>query len=191
MAHFKAGQLLTAGQINNIAHQGIQLLEEQVLETDSDSVVFSDIPQQFRNLQVYLSGGATGEATQIDAYFNGDTSGNYDSVAYVLRASDVYEAFPRRDTAGIEVSFFATTSLMNSGSFIMSGYSRSDRQKLLFGDAVSGIDTGVDNDTLFNHEQGYWKANAAVTQLSFIPRRAAQIAAGSIFQVYGLGAAQV
>lgn len=191
MPHMAAGDILSASQYNSDVHQGYRLLAEQVIETSTSSVIFSSINQNYRMLQMFITGGVGGVGgTQIDLQFNGDTGNNYDHCVYVMRANDVFAAFPITSDDGIEVAFFSDTLLVNSASFVVSGYTRTDRNKLLFGQAAAGIgDLGTNNaNAIFNHMQGQWKSQSAITQIDLVPRTGDNIAPGSIFQLYGLGA---
>lgn len=187
MSHYSAGQTLTAGNVNTIAHQGIKLLDEIVLDTAQSSVSFTDIDQSYRNLQVLLTGGYESSSTQLFMTLNGDTGTNYKSCVYVMRASDVFEAFPADGASQVEVAFLNGSSLLNSASFVLSGYSRTDRDKLFYGQSVSGITGSTDADLIFNHVQAWWKSTSAVTDIQFVPNGSAMLSPGSIFQLYGLG----
>lgn len=189
MPHFAAGQLLTAAQVNDIAHTGTRILDEQVLETPEALVTFSNIDQNFRNLQVVFSGGVTTPSDQIRMQFNGDTGGNYRYIAYVMRGDDTFAAFPSTFTAAaIQIGFHTTSDLLNSTSVTVFGYQRTDRQKLVTGQFVNGITSTIDADVHFNSIQGYWQSTAAITSIDIFPQTAGdEFVAGSIFQLFGIG----
>lgn len=187
MPHYDAGQVLTAGQVNTIAHQGIKLLDEIVLESAQGVVEFTNIDQSYRNLQVLITGGYESSSTQLFLTLNGDSGANYKSCIYVMRASDVYEAFPTDGASQVEIAFLNGSSLLNSASFVISGYSRTDRDKIFYGQSVSGITGTTNADIIFNHVQAWWKSTSAVTDIQFVPNGSAMLAPGSIFQLYGLG----
>lgn len=189
MAHYSAGQVLTAGQVNTIAHQGIQLIEEKILTSSQGSVTFSSIPQQFRHLRLVLTGGTTTSDSQVALRFNGDSSAtSYTDVVYIQRADGTTDGTSLRAGNGyLEASFFSSDSIINAGELNILGYSRTDRDKLSYGHSVSGIQSGSNTNAIFNNMQSWWKSTAAVTDIDLTPTASTQFVSGSIFQLFGLG----
>lgn len=188
MSHYQAGEPVAAGQLNSDVHQGIRLIGEQILETDQDQVTFSSIPGNFQTLEVSISGGMTTSSAVVAMTFNGDTGSNYTDLIYILRGDGTYETTAiRSGRSFIEAAYLSSGSLINSATLSMPGYARTDRDTLIYGHSVSGIQGGVDSEAIFNNFQGWWQSSSAITNIDFTPDASTQLAAGSIFRIFGIG----
>lgn len=74
MADFRAGQVLTADALNNLAQPGAELIATKNLASDA---VFSSIPQDFTHLELRLYGGISGSTQDVAMRINDDSGANY------------------------------------------------------------------------------------------------------------------
>lgn len=189
MSHFKSGQTLTAGQVNTIAHQGIQLIEEQVLETAAGTVSFNSIPQNFQSLWLVMSGGVDSTAARVAVVqFNGDGGGtSYASHRFNHvgdgTSANSYDA----SRASIELGII-NTNLLAQNSIYIPGYARTDRQKSTLSNFTAPSTDAP--SSLLGFCGGQWKSTSAITDMLIgetLLDGSRAIIAGSIFTLYGLG----
>lgn len=74
MADFRAGQILTADALNNLTEPGTELIDTKSLASDD---TFTNIPQDFRHLEVRLYGGISGSTQDVAMRINDDSGANY------------------------------------------------------------------------------------------------------------------
>lgn len=188
MAHYQAGQKLTAGQVNTIAHQGIQLIEEQILATNQGTVTFTSIPQNFQTLWLVMSAGNDSTSpVALVAQFNGDTGSNYmfHRFIHVGDGTSTNRYFGTNDA--IELGAM-NSNLLAQNSVYFPGYSRTDREKsALVQFAAPHLTSGSSELGLGG---GIWHSTSAITQIELGESSldgTIQVLAGSIFTLYGLG----
>lgn len=74
MADFRAGQVLRAANLNDLAQPGSELIAQLNL---ASSDTFTNIPQDFRHLEVRLYGGISGSTQDVAMRINDDSGANY------------------------------------------------------------------------------------------------------------------
>lgn len=189
--HFAAGAHLTAGQMNDVAHSGIQLIEQKTLTADATSVTFSDIPQQYQTLWMVLSAGVNDTTTRVAvARFNGDNGTNYVSHR-MQHLGDGTSSTDFIDPSDFVAIGIINTNLLAQNSILFPGYSRTDRNKSVLSTfaAPSTPSEGSTGSSL-GFCGGMWNSTSAVTDIEIIEQPtggAEAILAGSIFALYGLG----
>lgn len=188
MAHYSAGQVLTAGQINTIAHQGIQLIEEKILSTNQGTITFSSIPQNFQTLWLVMSAGNdSGSPVALVAQFNGDTGSNYmfHRFVHVGDGTSSNRYFDPNDK--IELGAM-NSNLLAQNSVYFPGYSRTDREKSALVQFAAPHSTSSSSELGLGG--GIWHSTSAITDIEMGETSldgTVQILAGSIFTLYGLG----
>lgn len=190
MAHFAAGAFMTAGQANTIAHQGIQLIEEKVLDADTGVVTFTDIPQTYQSLWMVVSAGVSDTAVRVfRARFNGDAAASYTSQRFG-HVGDGTTATAYDDAATSVGLGIINTNLLAQNSIMMPGYARTDREKSCLS-TFAAPGSPADRSSV-GFCGGAWHSTSAITQIELAETLfdgSRPILAGSIFTLYGLGGA--
>lgn len=186
--HFAAGAPLTAGQMNDVAHSGIKLIDERVPDTNVTSVTFSDIPQNFQTLWLVMSAGVDDTTTRVGvARFNGDAGQNY--ISHRLQhLGDGTNSTDYIDPATFIAVGIINMNLLAQNSIMFPGYSRTDREKSVL--STFSAPGSPNTSSFVGNTGGAWHSTSAVTEIEIFeqPTGGSQaILAGSIFSLYGLG----
>lgn len=183
--HFAAGAKPTAGQMNDVAHSGINMLDEQVLETNQLTVTFTDIDQSYKNLWIIISGGITGtQFRDIQGKFN-DAS-DYTVFRTARTGDGTFDEQFFGSNGGFLIGRLPNGSIQGNINTISYGYSRTDRNKFLEG-SFAGISGSASTGTFVGQAVNVWNSTAAITKIELLQPAGESILAGSIFQLYGLG----
>jgi hypothetical protein len=162
------------------------LIQAQTLTGSAASVTFSNIPQNFTDLKIVIS-GRTNRVLTVDGItirFNGDTtSGNYSGRRLFGSGSS-----PGTDTQYIAQPFMtassATANTFGNAEIVITNYTGSTAKIISF----DGV--GENNATLtyMGIGSGIWSGTAAITSITITPETGTSIEQGSTFYLYGIGA---
>lgn len=154
------------------------------LSSAQSSVVFSNIPQTYRDLYVTMQTGISSGGENVRMSLNSDTnganytlvtlSGNGSTATASLQTSEATYGLSRRTDS----SSYAGTSLILSKTIWLFDYSSTNKHKTsLFrsGLATAGVDLGVTR----------WASNQAITSITF-DMWSSTFLAGSTFTLYGV-----
>tara|TARA_R110002020_G_scaffold74200_6_gene190113 strand:+ start:2752 stop:7779 length:5028 start_codon:yes stop_codon:yes gene_type:complete len=175
------------GSMLSAYHIPKNVIAVKKVETASETVTFSDLPQDYQHLKFSLY-VATTEAISdergITVQFNGDTGSNYST--------------QRLDGAGSGVSAASTTStglinaladtgtnsanVFSSNTGLIQNYTKTDRHKQVL--VTAGVSTGR-----LRLSSSRWANTSAVTSITFTQDGSGNFAAGSLFVVEGIGGA--
>lgn len=186
--HFAAGATLTAGQMNDVAHSGIQLIDDRELETNTSVVSFSSIPQEFQNLWLVCNGGITGTSRRdINIRMNGDDGTDSYSLWRTARVGDgTFEEAVFMDNNAAIVGRWPNGTTAGTTSTMLYAYNRTDREKI-----IDGTHSAINGDTSADISVGQivaiWRSTAAITSIDIYQPVGEDLLPGSIFQLYGLG----
>lgn len=189
MSHYNAGQVLTAGNLNTIAHQGIQRIEEKVLGTNQTTVAFNNIPQQYQSLWMLMSAGTNASGVAVlTARFNGDTGSNYITHRFNHKADATTQNVYNASESYMQVGIAGSNRLTSQNSITMPGYSRTDRNKSLLSTFTNPAP--IADASFLGFCGGEWQSTSAITDIDILETPgggANDIIAGSVFVLYGLG----
>jgi len=182
------------------------LIETKTLATTSASVVFSSIPQTYRDLVLmcYDSHDNLG-MTNLMGYFNSDTSpaSNYEDMSYLWTNDD--GATPRStvDAYGTGVPGFYISEASGTGQpspafsnteFKIYGYSDTTMYKPFTARGGFSSNSTASYEFFTHFVGGIWRNNAAISSITLRANVSASggannILAGSRFSLYGIGQA--
>ena len=158
-------------------------IETQTLSSAAASVTFSSIPGTYKDLIcVYTAGTAT--PIDMSVRMNSDSGSNY---SFTWLSGTASSAVSNRDSnyARLLIDNYAyppSAALTYNVNIIQfMNYSNTTTYKTTLmrnGNAAAGVDAGV----------GLWRSTSAITSLVFNFSSGANIAAGSVFTLYGIGA---
>lgn len=153
------------------------------LSATASEVVFSGLPQTFRDLILVVEAATTESGVTLDLRFNGDVSSNYFGVEMGGRNNGTYSG------AGADVYFriFGNTfgTLPFQSTVQIMDYSQSNKHKTTLIRA-SSFDTSL-NSYLVKAIAGRWGSTSAVTSLSLASLfNSRSFAAGSTFTLFGI-----
>jgi hypothetical protein len=150
------------------------LISTTTLATATGTVVFSSLPQTYRDL-ILVSRNSMNAAVSCFIRFNNDTGANYTAVR-ILNSSGGSTA-TSDNFAPAEIGYNTTT---NSGISNILDYSATNKHKTYF--------TRWGNADGTAYVQAYaarWANTAAITTISITPT-SNEIVAGSTFSLYGI-----
>ena len=163
-----------------------ELIESSILTSDTSSVTFSSIPQDYKHLQirfvVKLSSGSTG-ATTFNIELNSDSSSTY--ATHLLRGdgSTVTSSSSLSNPAVIITNLVARdgeTSIFGSGIIDLLDYTNTSKFTTLR--ILSGVNTSTNKNV--NLSSGLYQSTNAITAVRLFP--AADAKTGSRFSLYGI-----
>ena len=143
------------------------------LSASASEVVFSGLPQSFRDLILVVTGTATATMT-FGVQFNGDTANNY---TYVEMTGDGSSASSSSGSLSQALVGRFTTSQSVSTAQIMD-YSATDKQKTVLG-------RGGASNELVRASASRWANTAAVTSIRVVPL-SNSFASGTTFNLFGV-----
>lgn len=153
------------------------------LSASASEVVFSGLPQTFRDLILVVEASTTASGVTLDIRFNGDTGSNYSAVEMGGRNNGTYSS------AGTDVYFrvlgntFGTLPFQTTMQIM--DYSQTDKQKTAL-IRSSSYDTSL-SSYLVKAVAGRWGSTSAVTSISLASLfNSRSFAAGSTFNLYGV-----
>ena len=143
------------------------------LSASASEVVFSGLPQTYRDLILVVTGTATATMT-FGVQFNGDTANNY---TYVEMTGDGSSASSSSGSLSQALVGRFTTSQSVSTAQIMD-YSATDKQKTVLG-------RGGASNELVRASASRWANTAAVTSIRVVPL-SNSFASGCTFNLFGV-----
>lgn len=182
---------LFAGGVANGAYMSMAFINETVLSASATSVVFSNIPQDFRHLMLF-SWARTDRVAELDSAairFNGDTGNNYD-FQQVNGSSTTAAATVSRGTNTMQVFIAEAT---NSRAFNFSlgigfipNYSINTVEKRII--AITDVmgNLSADTDLQVALRTGHWRNTNVLTSITVLPQVGTNLVSGSRFQFYGI-----
>lgn len=180
MPQFNPGQLMTATLMNSL----VQIVDEQQLDSNTATVTFNNIDQSFKTLLLLFSGGTVGSDNDLGLQFNGDTGSNYVWFKTSRRADSTWDEVFGTAASSLHVGRWGTT-LINTCSIWIAGYSRTDREKPVHSD--HGKFTSITAaDVERGQSVGHWNNTSAITSIT-VMAPGESYRSGSIFSLYGLG----
>lgn len=152
-----------------------ELITAQTLASNSSSVIFSNIPQTYKDLFITIQVIGS-QSADIGVRFNSDTGSNYSRVyAYGTGSSTVSAA----DTSiNIQRIPYMTATNPTLTTLQIFSYSSTDKHKVSFG-RINGQNVGI------SAILGRWANVSAITSIEFYPE-AGTINSGSMFYIYGI-----
>lgn len=177
------GVFSAAGAGGGASAGDYELIQSNILGSDTSSITFSSIPSTYKHLQVRMvAAEPTGGNGAITMRFNGDSAGNYSmhylegrgssvvSGSYGTSATEIYAlwsrglaSYPNQWGAGI-VDILDYRGTKNKTVRSLNG--QPDSRICLW--------------------SGAWYSTSAVTSITFNPLFTANIASGSRFSLYGI-----
>lgn len=148
------------------------------LAADTTQVLFSGLPQTFRDLVFVFDGGFTTPGDSI-IYFNGDSAGNYSRVYALGDGSSAASGANTVLFSGNWLNF--SNTLGNNGILQIFDYSQTNKHKTVL--SRSNTPSGG----LVLMMGGRWASTAAITSIS-ISVFSGGVLAGSTISIYGIGA---
>jgi hypothetical protein len=162
----------------------MQLIAHQELTSAAASITFSSIPATFTDLVLVISGRTTGTNYSINATINGSTS-NYTyrtlEGSGSTNTSFTQATGPER-FIGSQSFSTNTASTFGSSSIYIPNYRSSVAKSI-------SIDTVTENNAtqaFQNIIAALWNETAAITEISLVPRFAANFAEYSSATLYGI-----
>lgn len=166
-----------------------EAIASTTLGSNATTVTFSSIPATYEHLQVRVFARLTWNTTQtnMNLVINSDSASNY--VTHNLygnggsvTASGVinYTFWPIEKFPGLA----ATSNVFGCAVIDILDYATSNKFKTIRG--ISGVDRNGGGEVHLS--SGLWRSTAAVTSLQF-GVSSDQLAAGSVFSLYGLRSA--
>lgn len=180
---------LSLGVSGLMIPRGMEVINEQLLLADTGSIIFSNIPQTYRNLHLV----AQTRSARVEVYddielrINGDTGTNYNWTR--LLVGTAVSVDQGTAATSIHVGFIpgANGNANRAGGFWIDipDYSRATYTKNIFSKTVSWH-TDALNDGQLRQTNGFWSTQAAITSLTILSFVGSNLKAGSVFTLYGL-----
>lgn len=181
MADFRAGQVLRAADLNDLAQPGSELIATRSLASDNS---FTSIPQDFTHLQIALYGGTDGTSpTDIFFRINDDNGSNY-TYWFLAHLSD---GSPVSDNAGaasgIRICRWNGVGSRSQCVFTINDYSGSHWQGAA---SWFGSPGGAGTDRIVGQATGSRDVSEPVSAISFFVVGSASPSNQTIASLYGL-----
>jgi hypothetical protein len=167
--------------------QAMTLIGAVTLSSNQTSVMFSNIPQSYRDLVLTVTGYTNRTADnyeEIRMQFNGDTGANYSlvtmNVASGSPASGNYSSQTSCSLGVLNDNYLSNTT-PGTISVSMMDYNATDKHKAVL--ALSGA--SITNTTLTT-QANRWSSTSAVTSLLIYSAQSSSFTAGSTFYLYGV-----
>jgi len=167
--------------VQTVSGTGMALIADQLLVAPAASISFTNIPQTFKHLMLYMSGRSDRAAVplaQISGTFNGDGAAHYTFNGFNAGAVAGGTAFE----AGLLTAATATASWADSNKLWIFDYASTTFFKTFLGEEMS-VD-GTNNTG--GSTRGNWQSTAAITSIGLTFAGASNAIAGSRFTLYGL-----
>ena len=157
-------------------------IAEQVLSSSAASVTFSSLPTGFRNFEVVVDYQGTVAPVDLLLRFNADSGTNYDWNQIESNASGTLAGTVQAAASAIKL---CTSNSTAAGLFTACRVMIYNVQGATNKRTTSSSARVDSNGNLFNtHNTGHWRNTAALTSLS-LNANANNLAAGSVFGLYG------
>jgi hypothetical protein len=149
------------------------------LAASSSTLVFSSIPQTYTDLIIVTNLVSASGNQDLDIRFNGDTATNYSWNTAYGTGSVAASTRTNNDTK-FRTDFYGyiETTLRQNAIIQIQNYSNTTTYKSAISRA-SNANTGIDMNV------GLWRSTAAISSITLVNN----LAAGSIFTLYGIKAA--
>lgn len=167
-------------------------IQTYTLSSTSTSITFSNIPQNYTDLQLVVSARtsyASDYNEQIQIQFNGDTStSNYfDKIIYSYGTT--IGAAARSGNAGPQdfnvAAATATANTFSNNYLYFPNYTNSSAKNFYFDVTVDSLASSTSNYMIL--DSGYWTGTAAITQIKLNTIQSGSVfAIGSTFTLYGI-----
>jgi len=180
-------------EIQEISGSGaMQLIAETELAASAATVTFSNIPQIYRDLQLWYQARTNcgAESDIMTIRLNSSSAAEYDYFITEFQNSTTFYYDVRADT-GIALGRCEAANSRNNNftGFLVSipGYSASLREKWVLS-SISGAfgDVSADTDMFNSLFHGRWRSGSPITDITSYPQNGTGISASSIFQLYGV-----
>jgi hypothetical protein len=165
--------------------KGYQLIKAEILTSTAASVTFSNIPQNFTDLQVLCSvrSNRSDSSAVVDQYYI-RLNGNNNSNSKVLRGNSSTGS-SSDGQGGIAPTSLATSNTFSNDSIYIPNYTSGNNKSVL-------VDSVMENNA---SESWLWLfaglyGTAAVTSITFAPNAGTAFTSGSEFYLYGVGGAR-
>lgn len=166
-----------------------RIVEIVVGSGGANSVIFSSIPNGYRNLLISIHGRGTNASTEVDIRFtcNNDAGANYDYQMSVHHATTVAIFQMINTTFGYASGLAAAnapTGLASQSEISFANYRGTTFHKTAYVKSAHRVNTGLNNLRLIN-VANFWRSTSPITTLSFF-LSAGNFAEGTIVTLYGL-----
>lgn len=159
----------------------------QTLSSAASSVTFSSIPGTYKDLVLVTQAGLSVNNNSLYMTFNSDTASNYSSTSVegYTNSYDSYRLSSQSKVmiAGVNIGLATTVGPSMSTSNIMN-YSNTTTYKTIVGRWADSNDAG-------NKESGavigLYRSTSAITTINIFSQ-SGNLASGSVFTLYGIGA---
>lgn len=159
------------------------LINQVTLATASPQVLFSSIPQSFRDLILVIEASTTESGVTLDIRFNGDAGTNYTAVEMGGRANGAYSGAGTSEFFRVLGNTFGTAPFQCTMQIM--DYSQIDKHKTVLARAASN-DTSL-SSTLVKGFAGRWPNTIGVNTISVASLfNSRNFASGSRFSLYGI-----
>lgn len=184
LTSLSAGSLTTVARADHVhtVSKVPVLLASTKLNSNQASVTFSNIPQTFTHLQVYIHARTTvtgGPLEELMIRVNGDTGSNYygnSTTTYLYGLANTASAYP---TTGA-VTFTAGVGMIYNYANILGSYAK---MWTVLGTCAGSTTALVSTQFLANST---WNSTAAVTSISFASSIGGSLVTGSLFELIGI-----
>lgn len=176
----------------NGAYMSMAFISETVLSASAASVTFSNIPQNFRNLMIFMRTRSDRAAQETDVTlmrFNGDSGANYDNVSIRGNAATASSAVARGGTSLIVgISEAAASRAFNFAPSVVfiPGYSVTDSEKTTIAALGNFGNLSADADLFVEIRSGHWRNKNVITSITILPSTGPNFVSDSRFQLYGI-----
>lgn len=156
-----------------------QLLATQTLASNSSSITFSNIPQNYQELQIVWTGKLT-TSTLLYVIFNGDTFSNFYSYSFISTQNN-NNRYANQDYTGHQLArcwFLGGDS--NAIFMYIPGYSFYNSSSMTWGAELALANLG------FEYDAGMWRYGGAIKSITFQAPGGSSIAANSVVSIYGV-----
>jgi hypothetical protein len=162
-------------------------IAKSVLTGTQGSIVFSDIPNTYKDLLIKISARTDNTGTFYNYLrFNGDTGSNYQ-----WRIIYGYNSGTYSDPSGGYVTFgwggYTNNSSLTASTFgnseVYIGNYAGSNQKGIFADAV--METNAVNGVSLGLGASFWNSTSAITSITLLPSVGSYVS-GSRFDLYGI-----
>lgn len=177
--------------LNNGAYLSNAFIAETILSGSAASVTFSNIPQGFRHLQLFIQARVdrVAEFDNVIVRFNGDSGANYDTEAIDSSGASVSSGATRATASPTPLGAEAASSRANNfspGTLFILGYSNPAMEKRTIGFSSIYGDLSADADLRNLFRTGLWRSLNVITSIALLPSVGPNFVSGSRFQLYGI-----
>jgi hypothetical protein len=162
-----------------------------VLSTTASSINFTNIPTDYRHLELLFSGRCnySGNIEPMCLRINGDTSTNYDLQAHYTNTTSTPVASESIANSFIYINSYlvgntGTANMVTTCRALFPDYKNTTSEKSIISESGSEWSTNASARVIY-HTSGHWRSSSPITSISIFPATS-QFTIGTMAAIYGI-----